>query len=227
VVVPRLKPRGEKAQSTRVDLGEMTPELLPFLGRAAVLQMLAFEAYSSIVADVPDLAVKDAVAQSAGAALTRHEGLVAEIRRRGDDPIDVMQPFADIAAAFSAVITGEDWRESLLGAFVAFGLLDDFFIRLADGLPGDFGPRAAQLLSTTAGEDATVRVLRAAIEQDRRLPSLLAMWGRRIVGDTLLVARAALHVTGNTENDEMRIEPVLTELIAAHTRRMDELGLTS
>jgi hypothetical protein len=53
------------------------------------------------------------------------------------------------------------------------------------------------------------------------------MWGRRLVGDTLLVARSALHLSGNRITDEERIEPIVTELIAAHTRRMDALGLTA
>jgi hypothetical protein len=57
------------------------------------------------------------------------------------------------------------------------------------------------------------------------------MWGRRLVGDTLLVARSAMPAadpaSGEARNNEARIEPVFTELIAAHTRRMDGLGLTA
>ncbi|MBC7591006.1 MAG: hypothetical protein H7226_08185, partial [Salinibacterium sp.] len=59
------------------------------------------------------------------------------------------------------------------------------------------------------------------------LAARLAMWGRRLVGDTILVARSALRYTDNHISDEARIEPVFTELIAAHTRRMDALGLTA
>jgi hypothetical protein len=51
------------------------------------------------------------------------------------------------------------------------------------------------------------------------------MWGRRLVGDTLLVARSAL--ASHAREDQERLEPVWTELIAAHTRRMDALGLTA
>jgi hypothetical protein len=47
------------------------------------------------------------------------------------------------------------------------------------------------------------------------------------VGDTQLVARSALLGSGNQADDEERIEPVFTDLIAAHTRRMDGLGLTA
>ncbi len=52
------------------------------------------------------------------------------------------------------------------------------------------------------------------------------MWGRRLVGDTMLVARSSLAI-GREAPGEDRIEPVFTELIAAHTRRMDALGLTA
>lgn len=213
--------------STQVDLGDITPELLPYLGQVAALQLLAFEAYSAVVSGVSDVAVKEAVSECAGAALARHQGFVAEIRRRGDEPVAVMQPFAASTAAFREVISGADWRESLLGASVAFGLLNDFFLRLAGGLPGDFGPRAAQLLASDSAADATVRVLQSAIAADPTLSSLLAVWGRSLVGDTLLLARSAMHLTESTRNDEERIEPVFTGLIAAHSRRMDELGLTA
>ena len=53
------------------------------------------------------------------------------------------------------------------------------------------------------------------------------MWGRRLVGDTLLIARSSLANVGHTRRDEARLEPAFTELIASHTRRMDALGLTA
>jgi hypothetical protein len=43
----------------------------------------------------------------------------------------------------------------------------------------------------------------------------------------MLIARWTLGTTENHDSDEARIEPVFTELIAAHTRRMDALGLTA
>jgi hypothetical protein len=44
----------------------------------------------------------------------------------------------------------------------------------------------------------------------------------------MLVARGALAIAQTHDRqEEARIEPVFTELIAAHTRRMDALGLTA
>jgi tRNA-(MS[2]IO[6]A)-hydroxylase (MiaE)-like len=227
--IPRLKPRNERVSTTRVDLHELAPELLPYLGQAAYLQLDAFQTLSRVVAAMPDLAGKEQVTASAGIALGKYQGFVAEIQRRGENAALVMQPYTAAVDTFRAVAEGADWRETLLGTYVTTGLLDDFFIRLAEGVPGDFGPRAAQLLGQDAGQDAVVAILRAEISEDPQLASRLAMWGRRLVGDTLLVARSVLHrpESGLSISDEQQIEPIFTELIAAHTRRMDALGLTA
>lgn len=211
----------------RIDLHEVMPDLLPYLGQAAYLQLEQFRTLSRVAAEVSDLPAAELVAAAAGHALSKHQGIAAEIRRRGDDPAEAMRPFAVEIEGFGAVLVGADWRETLLAALVAGGLLDDFFIRLAAGLPGDIGPRVAQLLGSDSGQEGMLSVLRDEIEADPRLASRLAMWGRRLVGDTLLVARSALHLSGNRVTDEERIEPIFTELIAAHTRRMDALGLTA
>ena len=78
-----------------------------------------------------------------------------------------------------------------------------------------------------AGAALLAGLIRDAIDANPRLASRLAMWGRRLLGDTMLVARASLATSANHDTDEARIEPVFTELIAAHTRRMDGLGLTA
>ena len=111
--------------------------------------------------------------------------------------------------------------------YLTSGFLDDFFARLAIGLPAEPGSRIAAIFTGESGEKLLAEQLQAAIDENPRLASRLAMWGRRLVGDTLLVARSALRFTENHKSDEARVEPVFTELIAAHTRRMDALGLTA
>ena len=226
VELPRLRPRTPQA-TVRVDLHEVMPDLLPYLGQAAYLQLEQFQTLSRVAADTDALGAKEVVSGAAGLALSKHQGIVAEIRRRGDEPAGVMRPFAEEIEGFRALLVGSDWRETLLAALMTGGLLDDFFIRLAGGLPGDVGPRIQQLLGSDSGQEALLEVLRGEIAADPQLGSRLAMWGRRLVGDTLLVARSALHLSGNRAADEERIEPIFTELIAAHTRRMDALGLTA
>lgn len=225
--IPRLKPRGEARATTKVDIADLTPETLPYLGQAAYFELSVFESLSHAVATAPNLASKEGLSTAAGRALSKHQGLIAEIRRRGSEPAEVMAPFAPALDRFRRMTEGSTWYELLLGCYLTAGLLDDFFIRLSAGLPSDVGPRVAQILGEDAGTDVLVHELQAGIAADAHIGSVLAMWGRRLVGDTFLVARSAMNASGNASRDESRIEPVFTELIAAHTRRMDGLGLTA
>ncbi|MDQ1597102.1 MAG: hypothetical protein QOI70_526 [Microbacteriaceae bacterium] len=226
VDVPRFRQR-ERAteQVNRVDLAELTPELLPYLGQAAYAQLAVFETLSRAVSLAPTAASKEAISRVAALSLARHHGLAAEIRRKGQEPGAVMAPFASTIDDYARDTLGADWYETLVTCYVTSGLLNDFQRQLAAGLAGDVSTRVTQLLSGDDGHGFIVSELRAAIDANPRLASRLAMWGRRLVGDTLLIARSSLK-NATRQNDE-RLEPVFTELIAAHTRRMDVLGLTA
>ncbi|MFO7690701.1 MAG: ferritin-like fold-containing protein [Cryobacterium sp.] len=229
---PRPSGRGEKKPTTKMDISDLTPPVLHFLGQSAYCELGAFGALARAVETAPSLSAKEGLSTAAARALAKHHGLVAEIRRRDRDPAVEMAPFAPALDSFRAQTRGADWYELLLNCYLISGLLDDFFIRLSDGLPRDVGARVAHLLSEDDGPNVLVHQLQAAITAQPGLESRLALWGRRLVGDTLLVARSAMpasDVTATTPNTspELRIEPVFTELIAAHTRRMDGLGLTA
>jgi hypothetical protein len=225
--IPRLKPREEAVVYPKVNLAELTPEVLPYLGQAAYVQLAVFEEITDAMNGAPGVEAKRALAPAAAQALDKHERLVAEIRRRVDTPADVIEPFTAGIDRYRAVVKGADWFEQLASVYLTAGILDDFFSLLAAGLPGDIGPRCVAILDAEHARGAIAELLGAAIGADPVLGSRLAMWGRRVVGDTLLVCRSAIHLTGNPESDEQRIEPVFTEMIAAHTRRMDGLGLTA
>ncbi|MDO9396056.1 MAG: ferritin-like fold-containing protein [Herbiconiux sp.] len=225
--IPRLKPRVDTSSYPKVNLAELTPEVLPYLGQAAYVQLAIFEEVSLAIASAPVVASKQALAPAASQALDKHERLVAEIRRRVDAPAEVIAPFTAGIDRYRSLVKGGDWYEQLASVYLTAGILDDFFSLLAAGLPGDIGPRCIAILDAETGRQALVDELGEAIAADPVLGSRLAMWGRRVVGDTLLVCRSAIHLTGNPESDEQRIEPVFTEMIASHTRRMDALGLTA
>ncbi|GAA2236958.1 ferritin-like domain-containing protein [Herbiconiux moechotypicola] len=225
--IPRLKPRDDSVSYPKVNLAELTPEVLPYLGQAAYVQLAIFEEISDAMNGAPTVGAKQALAPAAGQALDKHERLVAEIRRRVDTPSEVIEPFVAGIDRYRVLVKGSDWYEQLASVYLTAGILDDFFTLLAAGLPGDIGPRCVAVLDADTARQAVAGLLGEAITDDPVLGSRLAMWGRRVVGDTLLVCRSAIHLTGNPQSDEQRIEPVFTEMIAAHTRRMDGLGLTA
>jgi hypothetical protein len=137
-----------------------------------------------------------------------------------------MDPFRSELDDFQKRTQGSDWHEILVTCYLTAGFLTDFFEGLAAGLPEALSERVSRALDVEKGEALLVEELREAIDASPRLASRLAMWGRRLVGDTMLIARSSLAI-GREAPGEDRIEPVFTELIAAHTRRMDALGLTA
>jgi hypothetical protein len=228
VEAPKLRPRSApQSATTKVDLVTLTPDLTTFLGKSAYLQLAIFENLSRVVRSAPSTEAKSALSRVAGLALTKHEALVAEIERHGANAAETMQPFVAEIDAFQRVTQGNDWYESVTSCYLTSGFLDDFLVRLAPGLAGSAGTRVVDILSADTGEDVIAGELLSAIEKNPGLAARLAMWGRRLVGDTMLLARWTLRPTDNHDSDEARIEPVFTELIAAHTRRMDALGLTA
>ena len=222
----KLRSRGDEGDATRVDFEELAPDIDTFLGQAAYLQLGFFETLSELIAVTPDLAQKDSLSRAAGAALTKHEALVALIRERGDDATDLMLPFREPLDAFRRETHGVRPQETMLSVHITAGMLDDFYLALSASY-GETGRRAARVLRADDDREAIVDIIAAAIASDPEWKSLLAMWGRRLVGDTLLIARAALRPGTLDIEDEEKVEPVFTELMAAHSRRMDAMGLAA
>ena len=224
---PRRRPRVAPTDLTRIDFTELVPDPLPFLGQAAYIQLEFFEGLATAVAMAPTLPSKEGLSSAAGVALRKHHALIAELRRLGADPDEVMAPFKPETDRFGQASTSTDWYEQLLGIHVTSGMLDDYFARLAAGLPAELGARVRAILDEEGASVVLDAELRAAIAVHPGLADRLALWGRSLVGDTLLIARSALRASDAADILSGKVEPVFTELIAAHTRRMDALGLTA
>lgn len=228
VEVPRLRSRSDPpANVNRVALGELTPALMPFLGQAAYLQLSIFEALSRAVATAPTADAKEAVSRVAATSLAKHHRLVAEIERKGGTAGAAMAPYTERIDHYRSITRGDDWFELVTACYLTAGILDDFYLSLSTGLPDDSARRIAEVFASEPGDEILARELQSAIDANPRLASRLALWGRRLVGDTLLIARSALAMPPTTAKDEEKLEPVVTEVIAAHTRRMDAIGLTA
>lgn len=227
IEAPKLRSRSDDQATTKVDLVEFAPPLVEFLGRAAYVQLTIFEDLSRAVASAPTVAAKTALGRVAELSIAKHGALTDEIVRAGSTASEAMEPYTAEIDDFQRRIHGADWYENVIACYLGAGFLDDFYARLAAGLPGEAAKRVAAIYAGESGEPVLADQLRLAIEANPRLASRLAMWGRRLIGDTMLVSRSALHYGANHATDEAHIEPVFSELIAAHTRRMDALGLTA
>lgn len=222
--LPRLRRRRE-SPAIRVEFTDLNPDTSSYLGQAAYLQLSVFEMLSSLSASMDSLVFSPGVAEAATVALRKHTALTEEIRRREEDPASAMAEPRQAVRRFRDEIDGGSLEQSVLSVYVTAGLLDDLFLGLASSLPDDVSKRVTAILAEDNRRDVLRQYLQAGIQATPGMSSMLALWGRRLVGDTLLLA----HTVVPDENgaSEERVEPVFTELIAAHTRRMDSLGLTA
>ena len=229
--VPRSR-RGQPARVDRIALGDLRPDPVALLGRIAYLRLALFESASAVAGRATDLADREAITRVARNVLEQHTAVVAMLEARGLESAVAMHPYSGEIDRYRRRLADAGWHESVLTLHLTTGLLDDFFAAFAAGLRAPEGQQVARLLEADIGHGALVAILEAGVASDTRLASRLALWGRRLVGDTLLVARAALADARDehgepTTTDERRVEPVLGDLIAAHTRRMDRLNLTA
>ena len=219
-----LRSRGDLGDATRVDFAELAPELSRFLGQAAYLQLGYFETLSRGIRGTPELSTKESLARAAGTALDKHRGIVALITERGEDPTELMLPFRENLDAFRRKTIGARPEETLLAVYLTSGMLDDFYLALSASY-GATGNRVAQILTADDDRQALVKIITDAIAADEEWRDLLSLWGRRLVGDTLLIARGALRPQTLDAAEEKRVEPVFTDLLAGHSRRMAAIGL--
>ena len=218
--------------STRVSLAELAPDVDTYLGLVSYLQLEVFEAAARAVALAPDLRAKDALSALAAEALERHRDAEAQLQRRREDPVEVMEPFTPRVDAFIARVQTHDWAELVLSVYLLSGFFNDFFAELARGIDEDAARATVELLGRNDAAERVAAMLGRLLQDDRVLRDRLALWGRRLMGDSLLLARSALvrSESGDAEGiglEEERIEPVFTELVGNHMRRMDGLGLTA
>lgn len=212
---------------TKVDLLEFTPSPETFFAKAAYVQLTIFENLGRITAIAPDAEAKAAFAAAAGASLAKHRALLAELESLGGDAGAAMEQHRAAADRFQRLTQGADWLESALTNHLAAGFLDETYAALAAGLPGELAPRARAILLARREDDEVVALIAAAMVAQPRLAPRLALWGRRVLGDTLLLARAGLEQPPGARRSDGAVEPAFSELIAEHTRRMDALGLAA
>ncbi|MFN3708503.1 MAG: ferritin-like fold-containing protein [Microcella sp.] len=224
---PMLRPRDAAVAALKIDLHELTPPADHFFGQCAALHLTFFEQLSHAAANAPLVTDKDALARAAGLMLDRYRALVARIDQHRLDRSATMQPHLAGVAEFERRVMGADWHEQVASAHVTIGFLTDFWLNLSAGLDRDDREAVEEALSNGSVEDTLHAIVERSIAANPRLASRLALWCRRLVGDTLLQARTALVMHDDHARDEAQIEPVFTELIGRHTRRMDRLGLTA
>lgn len=174
--------------------------------------------FSPTVRDTVDLA------RIAGHALEHFERLAARIDELGGDAIALMEAAQPSFAAFGERTKPKDWYESLMKSYVYDEIMKDFARAGLDRLDDDSRSVATAVLNDTRVADSLAERLGHVVSGDQVLASRLALWGRKLVAETL---RRINEMPGIVPEDADEAAKLTQHVLANHSRRMSRLGLAA
>ncbi len=227
-----------------IDLAPYTPEPKVFLGQLAYLELSQFEILTNELKFSPTTSDKAQLSEAAAKSFQKYRSIAKLLSTNGVDATDAMDPFTERIETFHSRTNGIDWYETVVKVYLVGGLLEDFYKRLAIGLPAEIRDDVEKSLKDATFEKFAKLVLIEAMQDNPQLASRLALWGRRLMGDVLLELRAAFDnrkLAGTSKTKKLsqeqersvnleaysKLEPLISELIGAHSLRMDAIGLAA
>ena len=219
----------------QLNLSKLTPSELDYLANFSLAQQLAADLLDELAVQTPDEKLSESVKALAKNQEERFRPVVRAIAKKSRGAKDELARFEEDFLDFASRINGKGFYENLMALYIVFGILDDFYSRLATVQPSSTKNLVLKTLEDYPFKEFLKSLLIEKTSEDAELRDLLAMFGRSLVADCLL------HVVGVLEFEEIdqsdpvefrrnalrRIEPLTNELISNHSARMDELGMSA
>lgn len=240
--VDPVQPTPDAVPAARSGPAEVTDPVqvdraLAVLGLLAQSELAAFSRLAADAAIAPSLDLRLELSRLAGVALERLEQVGGRVGELGGDLQPVMTPYVGVLVEFDRRTVPSSWWERLLKSYVGYGVSDDFARIVSRGVDPRTHDLVLHVLTDDGHASLVVDSLTEASRHDATLASRLALWGRRLVGESLGVVQNVL--SGHPPlaallEDTMADAPGLGDaqqrlfaiLTADHTRRMERLGLT-
>jgi 1,2-phenylacetyl-CoA epoxidase catalytic subunit len=207
--------------------------LMDLLGVMAYGELSAFERLSSDARYSPTLHDRAVLGRIAVVEFQHYELVRARLEAMGLDTEAAMLPFQPSVDHFHERTRPADWYESLMKAYVIDTVSADFYRAVARHVDAATRELIEQIQSAEEATAVLRERLKAALADDPRLASRLALWARRLLGEALTQAqRVSLEhaflggLSGLDEAGARELVRTLTaELATNHSRRMAALGL--
>ena len=221
----RVRSRRASQDSARIDLAALVPPAADVLAHATASALLVAGEYGRVAREAWSAQDRDDLARAEAAVLARYTQLRAVLAEYVPDPVEAMaEPLATQSEAFQR-ISADQWFERVGTCYVVGGFLSDFYRIVSSGLPAAARKDITQVINHDEPEQLVAGVLQRITAIDEAHTWRLSLWARRLVGDTMLICRACLR-SGEELGEEL-YEPVFTDIVTEHTRRLDQLGLTA
>ena len=208
----------------------------------AVNELYALLAYAEIAAFyrltdearmAPNLRGRISMASIAAAEMGHYELLRDALETRGVDAVAAMSKYVSALENYHRLTTPSTWLEALVKTYVADALAAELYLEIAGGLPDECVEVVRAALSETGHSHFVVAEVRTAVTSSSKQRSRLALWARRLFGETITQAQYLL-----ADHDELvdlvvsgtdglsNVAAFFDRLQHTHDQRMAELGLS-
>lgn len=143
---------------------------------------------------------------------------------------ELLASYRDLISDFLLRAVPRDWWERLVRSYVGYHLLEDLLVELASEAPGWVKELTEGTFNASDHTEWTVKQLESVLAEEPQLAARLALWGRRVVGESLLLVQrlftehpALAEYAGGSEG----VSALIGRLQAEHSRRLTRLGLAS
>jgi hypothetical protein len=160
--------------------------------------------------------------------------LAAQLTALGAQPEAAMAPFVAALETYHSLTKPSTWLESVVKAYVGYGLAADFYREVASFVDDETGGLIKDVLSDAGRAEFAVREVEAAIAEQPAFAGRLALWGRRLVGEAISQTQ---HVLADRDSlmmllvqgtgDLAGVAGLITRITDRHAERMTALGLDS
>lgn len=232
-----------------------TSDVVDLLALVAHLEATAFLRLAGAAAAAPEPEQRLYLSRMAGATLARQERVLTELGRldAAQAPEARMFTFDHVFDDYEARTAPSSWWEEIMKSYVGHGVAEDFCRIVVDAVDPQTRAIVCEVLDGGSASAESIELVAAAARQDEVLAARLALWGRRLVGEAMSVVQSllvenaflmrlleaaivrrdgeqvALAEPGTTPDavPEDRAAWLFSQLTAAHTRRMERLGLAA
>ena len=217
---------------------KLTPSSEIYLGQLSYLSLVTSQLLERDAISAPTLSIRQSQLRVAETYKLRHKELAQMISKLGQDAVDLEDRFVNRIDSMIEHTKAVGWHESIMRIYIVFGILEHSAREVGRGLSAARRSKVEDLLRSDELMKFCSLALKGQLEKRPELAGSLAMFGRSVVADALLEVRNSVSFSELLPEPPLDsvelaraqfkvIEPFVSELIAAHTVRMDELGLTA
>jgi hypothetical protein len=208
--------------------------VIDLLGALAYGELSAFDHLADDAGLSPTLAGRAQMSELAAVEFGHYRQLADRLIELGATPDEAMAPFVAALETYHSLTKPSTWLESVVKAYVGYGMAADFYREVAAFVPDETGNLIRDVLTDAGRAEFAVREVETAVADQPSVAGRLALWGRRLVGEAISQTQ---HVLADRDSlmlllvegtgDLTGVAALITRITDRHAERMVALGLDS